>query len=431
MILSLKDFLLTNYNINGDIILYRDEDHRKKKMCEYLAQVKGIPEGQDIHIYSDGAYALYMAKAFPNNKIISHYSVISPDYGDAMVQQQNLELVSGYSRYAWNKLVDDNLDWYVVDQHTDTDITEYYKGYFSTIVEAVKDYHIDAFCEYSHTGQTLKGFIESELVDWKFILGQIQLFNNNVRYLLKPYTEKLKKVNVTSFKTYELYQKIEIEFPWFGNIYEATRSISGAMKWLETNPGKSVLIYVGDEFKKLTSKFNDTSLSANFEKESYLISRIKEYLKDNNRYDITSIKEYFSLLQNCYSKEYLDKSVGFLFHLIMLNGKEQSVDSIYNEQFLLICKKMLNISEGTLLLMKFMLDINRGNANVLGESLKEQLEQIKDFDKIDPFVLAWAFEYLKITNIYPYEENLYLDVRTRLKNMNDYRKSIGLMGVWE
>lgn len=429
MILSLKDFLLTNYNINGDIILYRDEDHRKKKMCEYLAQVKGIPEGQDIHIYSDGAYALYMAKAFPNNKIISHYSVISPDYGDAMVQQENLELVSGFSRYEWNKLVDDNLDWFVIDQYTDTDITEYYKSYFSTIVEAVKDYHIDAFCEYSHTGQTLRGFIESELVDWKVILGQIQIINNEPRRNLIPYIDKLDTVDVAKFKTFKLCQEIESLHPEFGNIYEATRSISGAMTWLQNNPNKTVLVYVGDEFNRITDKFNNSSLSQIFETESYMLTHILDYLIKTNTYDIPAIKEYISFLCEHYNSEYLYSCLGFLFNLIITRSNCSIRDSIYDEQLMYVCQNLLNIDDDVLTLTRLVLKNDIYTEEELDNQLRKQLTTINDLSKVDPFIVFWALSILKRLNKSSIDEELYSNIKLKIDDCNFYRKSIGLVGV--
>lgn len=62
--------ILSQYNVTGDIILYRDSDHKKKGLCEYLANNIDT-EGKEIVTFSDGAFALYLSRALPNNTVSS------------------------------------------------------------------------------------------------------------------------------------------------------------------------------------------------------------------------------------------------------------------------------------------------------------------------------------------------------------------------
>lgn len=69
MIQSIKT-LLQEYGIDGDIILYRDEDHKKKGLCEYL--INNIDtDGKEVVTFSDGAFGLYLSRALPNNTVSS------------------------------------------------------------------------------------------------------------------------------------------------------------------------------------------------------------------------------------------------------------------------------------------------------------------------------------------------------------------------
>lgn len=69
MVQSIKS-ILQEYGIDGDIILYRDSDHKKKGLCEYLANNIDT-EGKEIVTFSDGAFGLYLSRALPNNTVSS------------------------------------------------------------------------------------------------------------------------------------------------------------------------------------------------------------------------------------------------------------------------------------------------------------------------------------------------------------------------
>ena len=93
---------------------------------------------------------------------------------------------------------------------------------------------------------------------------------------------------MAKFKTFKLCQEIESLHPEFGNIYEATRSISGAMTWLQNNPNKTVLVYVGDEFNRITDKFNLLTLTLDPEDKDLTFG----IYKDGKKIDLDEIKEW-------------------------------------------------------------------------------------------------------------------------------------------
>lgn len=262
MILELKDFLKKHYNIDGNIVLYRDDDHRKKKMCEYVVRKMNIQPGQEVATYSDGAFALYLARALPQNTVHAYYVVISPDYGEVMEQQTNLVLHphTMHSNGDYKNIVESQ-GYINVFQYDSEIVKQYYASHFPTIVTTTKDLNIDAFVECTHSGATLGGFLDANaqhnLVDWQFIVASLHDNINKItgNKYLKPYKDQLTMSTVHTFDTYDLGCLIEQTYPNFGNIYEATRSISGAMNWLLNNPGKTVLVYVGDSYQKEGTKF--------------------------------------------------------------------------------------------------------------------------------------------------------------------------------
>lgn len=261
MILLIKD-IIKNYGINGDIVLYRDEKHRKEGLMQYLKDNLLI-EGKIIVTYSDGAFGLFLARALPDNQVITHFKYISPDYGELMKKQSNLTLiydVKGTKDWKENYLPKYNTDEYlIINQFEEDIITEYYKNYFPTMIDVLKVYDIDAFCDCGHSCQTMAGFIrsneENKFVDWKFILGINRREGRENLWKLNQYKGLYEESPTFDFDTLQLGKEIEEKYPYFGNVYEATRSISAAMAWLKTNPGKTVAIYVGDAYKKEGTKF--------------------------------------------------------------------------------------------------------------------------------------------------------------------------------
>jgi len=255
MVQSIKE-VLTTYNIAGDILLYRDNDHRKKKLCEYIAEHVDFGN-KDVCTSSDGAFGLYLARALPNKTVYTCFDTLSWDYGEEMKKVPNLVLMPKMpSQRSHKKFAEDN-DYFYINQYTDDVVKNYYKEYFSVMYKAVKAFNINAFCDCGHSCATLAGFIESNiesrLVDWQFILS----VNHDIKNLrhLEPYKNFIRKETFNEFDTHEIGSNIETAYPQFGNVYEATRSISAAMKWLKENPNKTVLIYVGDSLKKEGTKF--------------------------------------------------------------------------------------------------------------------------------------------------------------------------------
>lgn len=261
MNLLIKD-ITKNYGIDGNIILYRDEKHRKEGLMQYLKENLSI-EGKTIVTWSDGAFGLLLARALPDNQVITYFARISPDYGELMKAQSNLTLIQniqGLNKWKENYFQKYNTDEYlIINQYEDDIITEYYKNYFPTMVDALKIYNIDAFCDCGHSCQTMAGFIcsneENKLVDWKFILGVNRRDSRENPWKLSQYKGLYEESSTLDFDTLKLGKEIEERYPYFGNVYEATRSISAAMAWLKKNPGKTVAVYVGDAYKKEGTKF--------------------------------------------------------------------------------------------------------------------------------------------------------------------------------
>lgn len=239
MNVSIKDYLKIK-GIEGDIILYRDNSHKKEKMCEYLA--KNISTDKTIAFYSGGAFGLYMAKAFPNNQI-KHCGKVSSEYKEQIDKLTNIEIVPCRDNAAARTLAEQN-DWFFIDQFNEPLIKEYYKQHLADILEELGNKHIDAFVDCGHSCATIAGFIESGLVDWKFVLGTASRDGRKRCHYLDAYREQVGQMWTGYFNTKEIEEHNES----LGNIFEATRSISAAMKWLEMNPNKTVLVYVGDKY---------------------------------------------------------------------------------------------------------------------------------------------------------------------------------------
>lgn len=259
MIQSINN-IIKNYDIEGEILLYRDENHRKKGMLQFLKDNFNIGKDQVICTYSDGAFGLWTARIFNDNQVITCFPILSPDYGELMEATKNLILISGIKNLSNWKEYYEGKGYFIINQFEDNLVKDYYKNYFLTVVNAVKDYHIDAFCDCGHSCATIAGFIEADLVDWQFILGVNTLGKREKVHHLMPLKDKVIQYTTKKFDTLKLGKEIEAAYPEFGNVYEATRSISAAMSYLKDNPGKTVLIYVGDSFEKEGTKFGQDTI---------------------------------------------------------------------------------------------------------------------------------------------------------------------------
>lgn len=244
MNISIKDYLATK-GINGNIILYRDKQHKKKALCEYLA--KNISTDKTICIYSGGAFGLYIAKAFPNNKVVICGSRITDEYKQQIVQMSNATIIEGLATAtnAKTKVYAEANGYFYINQFDNPFIKAYYKNHLVNIIAELQGTSINAFCDAGHSCGTMAGFIESGLTSWQFVLGVNIDGRTNVHYLTNL-TDKFVQETTLNFDTAVLQAEIEAAYPSFGNIFEATRSISAAMSWLQKNPNKTVLVYVGD-----------------------------------------------------------------------------------------------------------------------------------------------------------------------------------------
>ena len=244
MIQNLTDYLIAK-GIDGNIILYRDKQHKKKALCEYLA--KNITTDKTMCCYSTGAFGLYMAKAFPNNQIII-LGKPSSEYQRQIDKLSNVSINSSIretSPESTNRkdFAEAN-SYYYVDHFGEPLIEEYYKNHFRNIIKEVGE--VDAFCDCGHSCATLSGAIASG-ADLDFVLGVVGTAGLRIGlHYLSDKTDKFIQETVKNFDTEDIQIVLEAMYPDFGNIFEATRSISAAMSWLQKNPGKTVLVYVGD-----------------------------------------------------------------------------------------------------------------------------------------------------------------------------------------
>lgn len=423
MIQSIKT-LLQEYGIDGDIILYRDEDHRKKKMCEYLVSKMEL-EGKDVVTYSDGAFAYYLSLAMPSGTVNTYYYIISPDYKEAMENQLNLVLNPGVRKSTWVEMTQEHTDWVVVDQFTNENVKEYYKNYFQTVVDAVKDYTIDAFCDYSHSAMTMAGFIDSELVNWKFIAGILIVNSVILRPQLEQYKDILDVVDVNHFDTDELGVKIEQMYPNFGNVYEATRSISGAMQWLVNNPGKTVLVYVGDEFTRITSQFNSKSLSQRFSKELYYFTNLLNEAQETGSVNIPLLKEYYEFMSEYFDEEH--KKYIFDLFLVLYRrrlGRLINPKPVQVLQMLLTIQELIDMKQSTFEMLKIMFtEYNSSDySNKLYSALNNDMLSGKE-DVLDYEVASMLNGFGQIT----IDSDTVNKLKETVTEVGEYRLSLGFM----
>lgn len=257
MILSLKDFLKEHYNIDGDIVLYRDSSHKKKGLCAYLYEnLKDVIGDKEICTISDGAFALYLADAFNDRQVYTTHHTISPDYEELMKAQENLNIQLSVS------LRDILIEWidqgkYYINQTEDSLLKEYYRKHFKDIASELELYGHDlnsfeAFVDCGHSCATLAGIYEAVKEDYKLpaeiILG---VFNYSInRGHLNPYLQNVDQYSAAAYDSYEVSQLIEKTYPNFGNLFEGSWSIVAAMDYLITNPNKKVFVYIGDNMIK-------------------------------------------------------------------------------------------------------------------------------------------------------------------------------------
>ena len=229
---------------DGKIVLYRDSRHKKAAMCEYLAEQMVVQNSETLCLYSTGAFGLYMAKAFPNNKVVICGHSVTAEYKAQIQALPNAEIVCGVNTNAEAQIYAAEHGYKFVNQFGEPLIVEYYKAHFADILAELGDTHIDAFCDCGHSCATMAAALERGDFD-AYVLGVNTPGDRaNLHYL----AGKSGFVQEKTFNhdTKALRAEIENEYQVFGNIFEATRSISAAISWLDKNPGKTVLVYVGD-----------------------------------------------------------------------------------------------------------------------------------------------------------------------------------------
>ena len=406
MVQSIKT-VLNKYGISGDILLYRGEEHRKKRLAEFLALNCGIGDG-DVCTWSDGAFSLYLARALPNKTVHACFDIISPDYGELMEAQSNLVLHPKIHRksitengYAY--FVSTHPELVNINQYSDAIVKKYYENYFFNIVSAVRGYNVDAFCDCPHSGATLAGCIDSNLVDWKFIAGHLDVnealyngYTTSIQSFLQ--NKDIISESCNYFDTYELGLEIEKNYPDFGNVYEATRSISAAMRWLQKNPGKTVVVYVGDAFEREGTKFNNTSKSFVGAKELYLLTKAVTELREKGTICKSTLSDYAGLwnVDDGHKKYLLSKMLTYACKFVASHGVLNRAKALQLLHFVGVVNP--NIGDSTLGLLKtiwtecdeelkeslkpaLLNDVSLGGDEIIQYEVMVRLKTLIDFDK--------------------------------------------------
>lgn len=247
MILELKDFLKKHYNIDGNIVLYRDPYHKKKGLCTYLAQqLKDEIGDKEIVTNSVGAFAIYLAKAFPNNHVYTLCHAISLDHADLVNSIPNLSVII-VNKFSHKMKVADNQ--YFLAQMQEPLIVEYYSKHWEEIFDTLKknNIQIDAVVDHGHSCGTLAGAcktIQELNLPIKPVLGTFHYSLG--RSHIQPYITDILQYPTGNFDSFEVERKLTTDFPDFGNIFESSWSITAAMGYLQDNPGATVVVYVGD-----------------------------------------------------------------------------------------------------------------------------------------------------------------------------------------
>lgn len=225
------------------IVLYRDDRHKKAAMCEYLGRNMSVGNNT-LCLYSTGAFGLYMAKAFPNNSVVICGHSVTAEYKAQIQALPNAEIVCGINTNAEVQAYAMEKGYLFINQFNEPLIVDYYKSHFADIIAELGDTHIDAFCDCGHSCATMAAALARGDFD-DYILGvNTQGDRWNLHYLAGK--SGFVQEKTFNYDTAALQTEIETAYPAFGNVFEATRSISAAMSWLDKNPGKTVLVYVGD-----------------------------------------------------------------------------------------------------------------------------------------------------------------------------------------
>ena len=375
MVVSIQN-IVNDLGYRGNILLYRDGyNHKKKGLCEYLA--KDIQVGQEIVTYSDGAFGLYLARALPKNIVHTFYNNISPDYGELMEAQKNLIRHPNTKRLnEYKQFVETHQEYIEINQYTDKRCVEYYEQHFIKIYEdELKYYTIDAFCEYGHSGATLAGAINAGF-KWDFIMatlninvdiGAIPTYRNH----MSEVSSKINHVEFcTKIDTFELGQKIEKQYPQYGNVYEATRSIAGALSYLEKNPGKTILVYVGDSFEKEGTKFRGNSLSYIGTMNLLMKWKALEAFRNDTVIDKAFLQQYYDMVKDFYDEEYKKYIFTDLLDMMIVWCRTFKVSAA---RYTKMCRMLQSINPS----------IHNSSLNLVSARINKDLTRIKNTIEID------------------------------------------------
>lgn len=235
--------LLEEKEIKGEILLYRDDEHKKLKLCEHLVSVyqNEIEKKGHIVVYSGGAFGLYMAKAMPNNCQITICGSPTQEYLKQIEKIPNTNVEYG-TVIKQAELFAETLNALYINQFGDTETVRYYKKHFEEINKEI-NLSSYVFVDCGHSCATMAGAEESKLFKKCVLTVTGPMVRRNCHFCMN---KNIEQTTCYGYDTLTLQKEIETRYPDFGNVFEATRSIAGAINYLDKNPNEKIFIYVGD-----------------------------------------------------------------------------------------------------------------------------------------------------------------------------------------
>lgn len=242
MVLSLKNCLKENYNIDGDIILYRDDENHTQKMCEYVSRKLDLSDKAALYLDRHTEAAELLARMYPNKTIYLYNA------NKALSQLwPNIILESGKIS------TEHQVEFLQLLQC----MTQYYTTLWPIVLGEVQQYcsQIDGYCNATYDYLTLRGFLDSTIAPQHVILGIRNIYDTldeevsrTLNYpLLKDKAHQFDWVNIVEEFTATNIQSLSALLKDFGTIKESFKSIAAAIEWLKVHSNQNILIFIGQE----------------------------------------------------------------------------------------------------------------------------------------------------------------------------------------
>ena len=256
MITNLNSF---NQNGTGTILAYKNPRGKNAALAEYIVntcQLQGRLFNNKLSIASSGRFAVEIAKVCKQKNI--DFLPILGVYEDTVSFNIINSLGFNIDRTPSNekagtiaKLTQQG--WYYFDQFNDPIMIEFYKAEAHTALNELGSVP-DIFIDFMGSGATMRGFYET-LKDKNCKFGfSNSCYRDDKKYDKKPFIKDLinngqieivdVQANLASHLAFRYQQG---EFGVMGNASKTFfTSVQGAINWLQTNLGKTVLLYWED-----------------------------------------------------------------------------------------------------------------------------------------------------------------------------------------